>query len=246
MDKIILTLFLLFNFYSWAPLDGGMDYTEGNKEYMDHYMELLEQQNERGPVSADEQIKVLTELGLTLSEETIASMREYEKECKENNSFGFEYMLPLEMEGSGVYDYKNYTWAPSSSQIYAFDSEFFDVEGMYQIYLKGLQSISEGELTFTDITTDYSKANFENRGGTVDVRFKLNGKECRFEAEFMGDWLDTHIRNEVNRCLEELGVEKRFYATDCDQGEIIFFCTEKWAREFESATLCYMSDKVNY
>ena len=173
-------------------------------------------------------------------------MREYEKECKENNSFGFEYMLPLEMEGSGVYDYKNYTWAPSSSQIYAFDSEFFDVEGMYQIYLKGLQSISEGELTFTDITTDYSKANFENRGGTVDVRFKLNGKECRFEAEFMGDWLDTHIRNEVNRCLEELCVEKRFYATDGGQGEIIFFCTEEWAREFESATLCYMSDKVNY
>ena len=38
-----------------------MDYAEGNKEYMDHYMELLEQQNERGPVSADEQIKVLTE-----------------------------------------------------------------------------------------------------------------------------------------------------------------------------------------
>ena len=91
MDKIILTLFLLFNFYSWAPPNGGMDYAEGNKEYMDHYMELLEQQNERGPVSADEQIKVLTELGLTLSEETIASMREYEKECKENNSFGFEY-----------------------------------------------------------------------------------------------------------------------------------------------------------
>ena len=44
----------------------------------------------------------------------------------------------------------------------------------------------------------------------------------------------------------ELDVEKRFYATDCDQGEIIFFCTEEWAREFESATLCYMSDKVNY
>ena len=82
MDKIILTLFLLFNFYSWAPPNGGMDYAEGNKEYMDHYMELLEQQNERGPVSADEQIKVLTELGLTLSEERLPLCGNMRKNAK--------------------------------------------------------------------------------------------------------------------------------------------------------------------
>lgn len=35
------------------------------------------------------------------------------------------------------------------------------------------------------------------------------------------------------RVLEGLGV-------DVPEGEIIFFCTEEWAREFEEATLCYM------
>lgn len=213
---------------------------------MNRFMELLERRDERGSVSADEQIRVLTELGLTLSESTVASMREYEEVCKRKNSFGLEYSLPLEAEGSGVYHYDNCTWTPSSSQVYAFDSEFFDVEGMYKIYLQGLQSISQGELIFSDIITDYSNADFENRGGTVDVRFKLNGKECRFEPEFMGDWLNLRIRNVVNRCLEELGAEKRFYATDGGQGEIIFFCTGEWAKKFEEATLCYMSDKVNY
>ncbi len=212
----------------------------------EYRMALSEQKDERGVVSVDEQLRVLQKFGFTLSEQTVLAMRELWEEWEKEGSWGREYSLPLYLDGCGDYNYENYTWTPSSSQIYAYDCEFFDVEGMYRIYLQGLQSISEGELTFTDITTDYSKANFENRGGTVDVRFKLNGKECRFEAEFMGDWLDAHIRNEVNRCLEELSVEKRFYATDCDQGEIIFFCTEKWAREFESATLCYMSDKVNY
>lgn len=231
MGKLILVLLLLLNLNSWPSADIGGTTME-DPGYLDRYMELMERRDERGPVPLDEQVRVLKEFGITISDKTIAELGE--------NSTG-EYWETLMMEGLGTYNYDTRTWTPSSNQVYSFDSEFYDVEGMYQIYLQGLQSISQGELTFSDITTDYSKANISEGDGTVDVRFTLNGKECRFEANFMGDWLDLRIRDAVNQNLEELGVEKRFYATDGDQGETIFFCTEEWARAFEEATLCCMS-----
>lgn len=235
MGKLILILLLLFNINYNPPVDAGGTTME-DPGYLDRYMELMERRSERGPIPLDEQIRVLEEFGITISDETIAKMGPSAKDGP-----GCEYWETLMMEGWGTYDYDTRTWTPTSNQVYSFDAEFYDVEGMYQIYLQGLQSISQGELTFSNITTDYSKADYSNRVGSVDVRFMLNGKECRFEASFMGDWLDLRIRDAVNQCLEELGIEKRFYATDGSQGETILFCTEEWAREFEEATLCCMS-----
>lgn len=240
MGKLILILLLLFRSFTLTPggIAGGT--VEGYDR--DRYMDLMERRDERGPVSLDEQVRVLKELGITLSDETLKSTQEIWSE----ESFGYEYWLPLLYEGWGSYDYKTGTWTPSSSQVYSFDAEFYDVEGMYQLYLQGLQSISQGELMFSDVSADYSKVDYDSRDGTVEVKFTLNGQKCTFLARYMGDWLDLMIRDAVNGALEELGVEKRFYATDGGQGEIIFFCTEEWARAFEEATLCYMSDTAKY
>ena len=195
-----------------------------------NYMDLFDQRMEHGPFSAAEQIAVLRGLGLDVSEEAA-------DDCVPETA----YWPVLEAWGSGTFDFDNKVWTPSSDQVYAFDAEVFDIEGMYLHYFKGLQSISREELTFTDVTQDNSQVNWEEPSGTVAVRFCLNGTRFQYDAQFAGDWLDIHIRKAVNRCLEQLGIEKRFYATDGGQGEIIFFCTEDWARRFETATLCFMS-----
>lgn len=195
------------------------------------YMGLFDRRMEHDPLSAEEVMATLREFGLIVPD----SAKKYF--CP-----GLWYNNFFEGFASGHYDFDSRVWTPSSNQIFSFDSEVIDMDHMYLNYLKGLQSISEGELTFTDVIQDMSKVNWEEPSGKVGVTFRLNGMECRYDADFMGDWLDCHIREAVNRYLEELGIEKRFFATDASQGETIFFCTEEWARRFEEATFCYMQE----
>lgn len=193
------------------------------------YMDLFEQAMERGPVPAEEQAAVLRGLGLDFPD----SLQFFPDEA---------FRSALLTLGWGSYDFDKDLWTPSSHQVFAFDAEVYSIEQMYLNYMKGIQAISEGELTFTEVKQDNSGVNWEAPSGEVAVTFCLNGMACRYDAAFQGDWLDTRIRQALNGYLEQLGVEKRFYATDGSQGEIVFFCTEKWARAFEEATLCYMSE----
>lgn len=228
MGKFILMLLLLLQVsYTQAPgeMPGKLvDQTT----YHEHYMELMEQKWEREPVTVDEQVRVLESLGLNLSKETVDETQAFWEGDKAD-----DYWPILAFEGVG-----------ESHQVYTPEVERYSLGGMYETYLQGLQRISQEELTFSDVTEDFSRVNYEEPGGTVKVCFKLNGEDCHYEAAFMGDWLDLTIREEINRCLAKQGVEKRFYATDGADGEIIFFCTKEWAEEFEAATLCCMTDFV--
>ena len=200
-----------------------------------NYMDLWEQRMDRDTLSEEEQLRILRSLGIVIPEDAA-------QECNTED----EFTSVLAAIGWGDYDYDKRLWTPSSQQIYAFDAEVFDIEAMYLNYLKGLQAISAEELSFTDVVQDNSKVRWEEPSGTVSVSFRINGMDCSYDAEFQGDWLDCRILGAVNRSLEHLGVEKRFYSTDIDQRNIIFFCTEQWARQFESATLCFMSSSGTY
>lgn len=194
------------------------------------YMDLLEQAAERDPISTEELTAVLRGFGLEIPDglEMIGSDTDFRS-----------VLLSL---GWGKFDFDQHLWTPTSRQVFAFDAEVYDIEHMYLNYMKGIQAISQGELTITDVNQDNSNVNWEEPSGTVMVTFCLNGIACRYNADFQGDWLDVQIRQALNGYLEQLGIEKRFYATDGSQGEIIFFCTEEWARKFEEATLCYMTE----
>lgn len=194
------------------------------------YMDLFEMRAERGEVSAEEQLATLRKFGLIIPDE-------FAGQCFPCG----DYMPFLATLGWGKHDFEQKTWTPSSSQVYAFDGEVCFIETMYHIYIQGLQSISEGELTFSDVETDFSHVDWDGPGGKVDVRCTINGIPFQYNAIFQGDWIDTNIRCAVNEHLAKLGISKRFFYTDGEQGEIIFFCAEDWAREFEEATLCYMS-----
>lgn len=202
------------------------------------YTQLLEQRMRRGRLSVSQQTDILSKLGLNIPERAVTDW---------DTSEGFvpDFSELLAAAGWGEYDFEKGLWTPSSNQIYSFDGEVYDLENMYVNFLKGLQAISSGELTFSDMVQDNRDVNWEYGWGTVHVSFRLNGRECRFDAEFQGDWLDVLIQDAVNRELEKLGVEKRFYATDGVQGNTIFFCTEEWARKFEQETLCFMSESGN-
>lgn len=194
-----------------------------------NYMDLFEQAMERGPVPKEELATVLQEFGLEVPDSV-----EFDSEM--------DFRSVLLSLGWGEFDYDQKLWMPTSRQVFAFDAEVYDIDHMYLNYMKGIQAISQEELTITDVKQDNSGVNWDEPSGTVVVTFRLNGMECRYDADFQGDWLDVRIRQALNGYLKQLGIEKRFYATDGVQGEIVFFCTEEWARKFEEVTLCYMTE----
>lgn len=194
-----------------------------------NYMDLFEQAMERDPIPAKEQAAMLRGFGLEIPDSVAF-----------DSNTGFRSVL-LSL-GWGKFDYDQNLWTPTSHQVFAFDAEVYDIDHMYLNYMKGIQAISQGELTITDVKQDNSGVNWDEPSGTVVVTFRLNDTECRYDADFQGDWLDVRIRQALNGYLDQMGIEKRFYATDGPQGEIVFFCTEEWARKFEEATLCYMTE----
>lgn len=191
-------------------------------------MQIFERRMDAPPVPQEEGLRILRGLGL----EVVPMPELGELWC---------YEYALNVAGGGAWDYDAETWTPSSSQFFSFDAEAFDVERMYLHYFDGLQSISRGELSFSDVVQDNGGVDWETPGGTVAIRLRLNGADFAFAVDFEGDWLDVRIQKAVNQALETLGVQKRFYSIHADQGCVVFFCTEAWARAFEEATLCFMS-----
>lgn len=180
------------------------------------------------------QIEILQGLGLTIPEDII-------QEASAKGDHPSDFHTLLAEIGFGEFDPDTGMWTPTSDQIFSFDAEVFDVENMYPNFIKGLQAISKGELVFSDVVQDDSDVDWDTPDGIMHVSYRLNGVPCSFDAPFMGDWMDTSFQDAVNRELEKLGIQKRFYATEGMQGNTLFFCTETWARKLEEATLCHLS-----
>lgn len=187
--------------------------------------------NAGAELSWEKKQKVLAELGFSFSEEELELLGDYGREC------GYADLLGL--IGMGNYDYETWKWSPSSSQVYALDTEVFDVAEMYPDFFRGLLSISNGELPITNVTQDDSGVDQEQGTGTVRVSLEYDGRPYSFNMTAMSDWLDCNVLKEVNDILKAEGVEKRFYATwNNMQGMTIFYCDRDWARQFERKTGC--------
>lgn len=144
--------------------------------------------------------------------------------------------MVLDHIGSAGYDYKNDTYNMSSSKVYSFDVEVYDIDGMYIIFLNFVNKLSDGKLEITDITIDTSNVNDEDGTGTQAVTFKLNGKEYKYDAKMDYDWFDTDIITYFNKILEEQNSEKYLFVTsDGYQNCILFYNTQEWADKFSQS-----------
>lgn len=194
----------------------------------------------RGPVPIERQLSVLQSFGLLVTSDA--------KACCAADA---PYVSVLEALGLGSIDEDTEIWIPSSSQVYAFNLATDEIESMYAQLFQGLQSISQGTLTFSDVRQTIhidqqepsSGLSWDEFSGAVQVSFHLNGRPCATTLSFLGTCIDLRILDAVNHCLEKLGIQKRFYSTPGSQGNIVFFCTASWAKRFEEATLCPMDTK---
>lgn len=140
----------------------------------------------------------------------------------------------LSFIGMGDYDYDTYEWSPTSSQVYSFDVEVFDISMMYTLFLQGVASIAGDDVAFTNIEEDTSGVNYEDGSGVQILRFHCNGRAYEFHADVNNDWFDVEMIDFMNDVLQKEGLEKKLLLTsDGYQQCILFYNTPRWAEYFK-------------
>ena len=140
------------------------------------------------------------------------------------------YQLLL-CEGVGEYDYDAMIFTPTSDRVYAFDAEFFNIEGMYTEFLQGVQAIVP-EANITAVREDLSGMN-EYLEGERKVFFECNGHAYVKTLKSEGDWLNGEIIDFVNQVLEVEGFDKQLHTVSngWDQMVLLICGTEAEAAE---------------
>lgn len=183
----------------------------------------------------------LIKLGITGISEDIIKRVEYD--FAEVPEFAVDSLnkitLILSRIGDGRYDYNTGVWKSTSSQVYSFDVEVFDIDNMYTLFLQGISSINNNEFVIANINE--SIVDFDDKNGTRKkiIKFCYNDNEYRFETILKGDWFNLEIIAYMNNILEvEDNPKKLFYMDDGYQECIVFYCTEAWAENFNFSTGC--------
>ena len=186
-------------------------------------------------MSLSEIAVVLRELGIEVQDDMVASMEEEWKDYPEEVAECLdEGAMLLSALGMGNYNYTTWEWTPVSKQVFCFDMEAFDIGNMYKNLFRGVEAISDGELSFADVD---EACDFEQLSGTRDVKFILNGEMYQYKAKLESDWYDIYILDYLNDIVKEKGLKKQLYfMPDCGQGCIVFYADEAWAAEFTSKT----------
>lgn len=94
-------------------------------------------------LSLERKLATLEELDFQFTEEERKAMEEWP-------DAGYGDLLA--MVGWGEFDNETWEWSPTSDQVYALDTEAFNIDRMYLDFLQGLLSISSGSMRPGTIT----------------------------------------------------------------------------------------------
>lgn len=197
-------------------------------------------------LSFEEQAKVLSDLGITgLTDEVITGVKE---DYEQYPDYPIDpYLSLLGSIGYGDYDYETYAWTPTSTEVYGFDTEVFNLEKMYTDFINGIISISKNEFSITNIEENLDEVDFENGTGIQSISFKYNDHSYLFKGKVNNDWIDCRIIDFMNDIFEKEKNPKRLLCTlDGGQGYFLFYNSLEWAKEFTQKTNIPLSLSYKY
>lgn len=257
---VLLVLLSVFGAFAEENDASPMSAQPENEEYLEQLMDFLKsllpkRKPADGPqrMKHDETVRALRELGIGIPDGAVIDVEDlldFEKQFFEEYGYTYtesEYEFPLQLLsyiGLGEYDYDTWTWTPSSSDIYAFDTEIFDISRMYTNFLAGIAAIVPGfepaeimeEIHEDDRKQDWTDL-FNASEGTTAVSFTLNGKRYERELDYYGDWFNEEAIDWVNEILEQQGFENRiYYLFDGGQGLILYYGDELLDAKIRSIT----------
>ena len=228
---------------------GGQIQTNGSSA-LEWLRDLLFGQRQKTPenMTHQETVAALRNLGIEIPDETVreteealaAMILDLKRSGFNRGEQYYDFVLLLLCRlGEGEYDFDTGVWTPTSSQVYAFDAEVWDVEHMYTLFLQGVSSIVPG-FECSDVTeriTEWSQEEAARIGstsaeGTTDVAFTLNGRRYERKLAFMGDWFSEEAITWVNEVLAREGFPGKLHMFfDGGQGLILFYGDEAYGEE---------------
>lgn len=194
--------------------------------------------NLKGPIrtmTCEEQLLVLEELGLTISEE------DQERLCNDQNSREHleEYMFYdlLVCCGMPAWDSETLEVTGYSEQAYWFDFEGWDISTDYIDILKGVQALAGDAFTIANMKEDISDVQWEEGTGSIHISFQIDETDYQFQADVEDDWIDPEFLTFLKKSLEQERNGLHLYAcSDNGQGCLLFYRTEEWAEDFRTKT----------
>lgn len=196
-----------------------------------------EPEEESYDVPLDAQVRVLRELGFSISDETAAEYRAWMEENGVSRQWIEKTPFLALLTNIGLGQYMEEGSRTYSAEAYWFDFEGMDIANDYIAMLEGIQAMAGSDFQITDMKEDWSQVDWEEGTGVITVTFLYNGSPCLYEAEVNYDWLDGGMIDYVNQVLVREGNEKRVYATgDGGQGAILFYRDSQWAETFTEKT----------
>lgn len=227
-----------------SPLDWVLSFLSGEKQ----------DQTTVG-TAHEKTVSSLRNLGIEIPDETVqkaesileamATLTDPDGLPREEQPWEFCMQLLYRL-GEGSYDYETGIWTPSSSDVYAFDMEIFDMEHMYTLFLQGIASIVPGFHCedVSEVMDGWDEADVWTDGlltGTMDqekgpnVRFILNGHSYERQFHDYGDWFDPTAIDWINEVLATEGFNGQLYAvSDGWQGLILFYGDEAYGQQLIS------------
>lgn len=190
-------------------------------------------------VPFDRQVTVLKSLGFYIPSEIIEEYEEWVEGYPVSRVWveGYPYTSLLSRLGCPEWDTETWEVKAYSDQVYWFDFEGYDISTDYIEILNGINALSGGDFTITDVKEDDRQVDWETWTGQITVRFKLNGKPCQYLAKVEGDWLDAGILSFVEELLEAEQVPGKLYTLGDDgQGCILFYRDRDWGQMFVKKT----------
>lgn len=180
--------------------------------------------------------------GITISDQAIQELEQFDADYAAD--YGEEYYSGnyseskvydlLYWEAYGFYDEETWEWTPSRSGVYYFDTEVMYVDSIYSDFFTGLSAM-HADLSFTNVTEDYSNADLEEGIGTVDLSFTLNGNSYTLTAEYLYDWFDTDILTQVAAIIADHCASELYIYYD-GQGCLLYYGTPEQLTMLETLT----------
>lgn len=191
----------------------------------------------------EEMARELAQIGITISDQAIGELQAYDTEYYaeygsdyyEDNPTASKIYDLLYWESAGFYDEYTWDWTPSTSGVYYFETEVWNVDRIYSDFFLGLTAM-HSELDFTGVTEDYSHADLEAGTGNVTVSFFFGGKQYTLTEEYDYDWFDMTIVYEIGDILALDDSENELFYYYDGLSCMLYYGTEAQAEQLAEMT----------
>lgn len=199
-----------------------------------------------------EMAQELAPLGISISDQAIRELEAYDAEYAaeygeyyKENPYASKVLDMLYWEGAGFYDEETDIWTPSTSGVYWFDLEIYDVSCMYTDFLAGVDAMNDS-ISFSNISQDFNSVDWASGTGIVTVSFDCNSQHYEINLTFEQDWFDTLILTHVARILDQDADPGKLWYSPDGQALYLYYGTAEQVEILEKKTGTIWLDPVNH